>query len=52
MWVGASLFFTTNTHIKYMTLDGSVYTLASLDVPGAGMSVLCGKKLKQKKKKA
>lgn len=41
-WVGFSLFFTTKTHLKYITLRGHIHTLFSLDLPGCViMDVLC-----------
>lgn len=36
LWAGAALLMSTPTHISYMTLDGHVRTIVSLDQPGTG----------------
>jgi hypothetical protein len=38
-WVGATLLFTTDTQLRYLTLDGRVHSIASL--PGSGMLISC-----------
>jgi len=36
LWIGWSLAFTTPTHIMYMSLDGTVHPLTSLEHQGTG----------------
>lgn len=42
LWLGATLLFTTNSHIKYITTKGYSHSLLSLKIPGVFLvTILC-----------